>query len=249
MRRVLFGVVLLGLILVPTPAYATSPGAVFTCNATGQYARVDPIVSPGMQSAHEHVFYGAFPIEETETTADLRSKPTTCIVAANHSGYWMPTVYRNGVRLLPATAKHLLIYYRCKIRDCSLAEGFPDDFTEVAGNAHATTADENPVLNPDLGGYRCTLGGGEFTPMPPDTCDSEYLIATVTFPVVGGVRLQMYFRWQLPSSDVGDITLGAIGASPLTLHADYFFGWERDAFENFMDTCIRASVICPNNFS
>jgi hypothetical protein len=208
---------------------------------------VDPIVSPGAQSAHEHAFFGANPIDTVETTDDLRSKPTTCAVSANHSAYWMPTVYRDGVRLPPATARHLLVYYRCKVSNCSAVQGFPDDFTAVAGNAHATTAAENPVLDPDLGGYRCELGGGQFSPRPPQTCSSGYLVVGVTFPTRFGVRLQMYFRWKLPSPDVGTITLGDIGASPITLHADYYFGWERAAFENFLDECIRSNRDCGKN--
>lgn len=240
---------LLGVLIAPEPVAtaATAPGAIFTCNATGQYARVDPIVSEGTTSAHEHAFFGARGVETTETTADLRSKPTSCVETNNHTGYWMPSVYRNGVRLLPATSKHLLIYYRCKVSNCAQVPSLPDDFHLVAGNSGATTASANPVLDPDLGGWRCGTGGGQFAATPPATCSAKVLVAGVTFPSQNGLRIQMYFRWQLPSTDVGTITLGDIGASPITLHADYFFGWDRAAFENFMDRCIRASVACPTN--
>lgn len=229
------------------PAVAGAPGAIFSCNATGQFGRVDPIVSPGAQSAHEHVFFGNRQVDTVETTESLRSTPTTCVEQSNHSAYWMPSVYRNGVALLPATSKHMLAYYRCRLKDCSQVPSFPDDTKLVFGNANATSPSENPALSAGLGGWRCGTGGGAFAPTPPATCSAQILVASVTFPPVDGLRVQLYFRWKLPSSDVGTITLGAIGAPPYTLHADYFFGWERQAFENFMDRCLRAFIDCKQN--
>lgn len=233
-------------IVFGTPASAAAPGAIFTCNQTGQYEAVDPIVSPGQVSAHEHAFFGATPISNTETTADLRTKRTLCVETGNHSGYWMPSVYRNGVRLAPATSKHMLAYYRCR-GTCSQAQPFPDDFHMVIGNSGASSAADNPAFANGLGGWRCGTGGGAFAPMPPATCSARTLVASVTFPVVNGLRIQLYFRWQLPSTDVGTITLGNIGASPITLHADYFFGWDRATFDAFMARCINASKDCGTN--
>jgi hypothetical protein len=275
LRRVLlvgfFVVVVLSMLVVP--AQAAQPGAIFSGQYTGQTANVDPIVSPGVPSAHPHVFVGAYPVDMTETTADLRTKPTTFAEQSNHSAIWVPEVREDGVALCMGTTsscggKDALVYYRCVWSDavCSTLPSFVDDTRFVIGNANATSAADNPVFRNGLGGFRCGTGGGAFSATPPTTCDSGVLVLSATagpcinsdgtataFPTNGncpsgftkGVRVQQYFRFWVGTGAVGNITLG--GNPSYTLHSDYFFGWDRAAFENFMDRCIRANVDCGKN--
>jgi hypothetical protein len=218
---------------------------IVTCLFTGQREAVDPIVSSGMPSEHAHQFYGAVGVTSTEDTASLLQKATMCVVETNHSGYWIGVPERDGVPLEPLN-KHLLIYYRCVIRNCREASGIPVNTGLVAGNAHATSVAENPLFdNLELSGFRCRTGGGTFSATPPATCDSERLVIGVTFEPVGGVRLQAYFRFRLPSTRVGEITLG--GKPSYTLHADFLFGHEQVAWDAFMDRCIRANEDCGTN--
>jgi uncharacterized protein DUF1996 len=276
MKRSLVGLalVVLASLTFTTPAYAASPGAIFSCQATGQVGRVDPIVSPGVTSAHDHQFYGAFNVQTTETSADLRTHATSCVETGNHSAFWMPTVQEDGVTLRPGTTatgggKHALIYYRCRhsASVCANMQTFPEDFAFVEGNSHAISAADNPAFDGGLGGYRCGTGGGTFTPTPPTTCSSGVLVVSFTFGnclkngvltdevnsvcTTGGgrpiVRIQQYFRFWVGTGTVGTITLGGVGNPSYTAHSDYFFGWIQANFENFLNQCIRANVDCGTN--
>lgn len=273
MRKLI--VILLGLCVLILPAQAlAAPGAVFSCQATGQIAAIDPIVYPGVNpTPHLHQFYGAGPVKTRETSADLRSKPTTCAETANHTAFWMPVVYENGVALQPGTnakggGTDALIYYRCRFAAsiCASMQGFPDDTRLVNGNVHAMTAGENPAFRNGLGGYRCGTGGGEFYAKPPTTCSSGVLVVSFTFgacinadgtdsvdPVHGGCpagyrpapRIQQYFRFWVGTGAVGRITLSS--GDPVSLHSDYFFGWDRPVFQSFMTQCINANRDCGTN--
>ena len=141
---------------------------------------------------------------------------------------------------------------------------FPEDFGQVSGNRHAMSAAENPALRDGLGGWRCGTGGGAFSPMPP-TCSSGVLVAGVTFgncllpngtlsdavnsgcTSVGGrpiLRVQQYFRFWVGIGTVGRITMGGGHLEPYQLHADYFFGWNTAASDNFMKICVNANRDC-----
>lgn len=268
---VLFAVLLSMLVAFTGQAQAAAPGAIFSCQATGQIDNIDPIVSPGVYpSAHPHLFFGAHPIATTETSADLRSKPTSCAETGNHSGYWMPPLEENGVRLKSGTTssgggKHLLVYYRCRhsAAVCKTIQPFPENFGQVAGNSHAVNAADNPAFANGLGGYRCGTGGGAFSPVPPATCDGV-LVASVTYGNCilpdgsvsmainnactdhGGrpiFRVQQYFRYWHGSGPVGNITIGGLPA--YQLHADALFGWNTSTFADFISKC--ATVDCGTN--
>lgn len=254
-------------------ALAARPGAIFSGQFTGQRANIDPIVSPGGTSAHEHTFYGAVGVDSTETSAELRAKPTTWAETSNHTATWLPTVKEDGVVLKPGTTssgggKHVLIYYRCVFSSsvCASMQAFPEDTRIIEGNANATSEATNPAFQGGLGGFRCGTGGGTFYPRPPATCDSGVLVISFTFgacinaagtehrdPVSGGCptgfrpapRLQQYFRFWVGTGPVGTITLG--DRPYYTAHSDYFFGWDTAAFENFMNTCIRVNRDCGTN--
>jgi len=265
---------LAALVAFPAAALAGTPGAIFTCQATGQVDAIDPIVAPGVYpSAHLHRFYGGGPVATTETTADLRTKATTCAEPGNHSAFWTPVVYEDGVALTPGTTaagggKHALLYYRCVFAAavCAAMQAFPDDTRLVEGNAHATTVADNPAFRRGLGGYRCGTGGGTFSPTPPTTCPSGVLVLSVTFGAclsadatattdpVGGTcpagyrpapRIQQYFRFWIGTGAVGTVTLSS--GDPVTLHTDYWFGWDRATFDSFMARCINANVDCGTN--
>jgi hypothetical protein len=257
------------------PSGAEDPGAIFSCQATGQVENVDPIVSPGQVAEHTHQFYGASPVHMTETSAELRTHATTCAETDNRSAFWMPTVEEDGVRLLPGTTasgggKHALVYYRCRHSEsiCANMQPFPEDFAQVNGNRHATSAAENPAFRNGRGGWRCGTGGGALLPTPPTTCSSGVLVASVTFgncllpdgtlsdavntscTSVGGrpiLRIQQYFRFWVGTGAVGRITMGGGHLEPYQLHSDYFFGWSTEAFDNFMRSCVNANRDCATN--
>lgn len=277
MRFVALSVVLFALLVggfFDGHARAARPGAIISCQATGQVDYIDPIVSPGVYpTAHRHRFYGAHPVETVETSADLRSKPTTCAVTGNHSGYWMPQVEEDGVDLNPGTTatgggKQYLVYYRCAhtASVCADITWFPEDFGMVAGSSSAASAADNPVFDNGLGGWRCGTGGGTFYPEPPATCDSGVLVASATYGNClfpdgstssavntnctdhGGrpiVRLQQYFRWWVGTGAVGEITLD--GHPAYQMHADADIAWNPETSDAFLARCINANVDCGKN--
>lgn len=264
-------------LMVAAPAEAAQPGAIIQCQQTGQLEAVDPVAFPGVNpTAHRHRFYGAVGVDPLETSAELRAKPTSCVVGGNHSGYWMPQVQEDGVDLKPGTTaggggKHYLVYYRClhSPTTCANMDWFPENTAFVVGNANASSAAENPLLNQTVGtlsGYRCGTGGGVFTPAPPTTCSSGVLVAAAVYgnclmangtvnlltngqcTNAGGQpvpRLQQYFRWWVGTGPVGTITLD--GNPHWTLHADAFIAWEQATSDAFMAQCINVNMDCGTN--
>lgn len=240
-RLILSLVVLASATLFPMPSALAAPAAIFTSDFAGGPRRVDPIVSPGTESAHEHCFYGVEGVTSVETSASLREKPSTWVEQDNHSAFWIPCVYQNGKLLEPATRFHALLYYQ-PVRG---EEQVPPENT--AGVTHET-------------GYRCGTGGGTITKLPPTTCDKGVLVVsgffrgerdlglTEPFP-----KVRFFVRLKIANGPVGNITLGGPVAGvngatgPETLHADYFWGWDRDAFERFLEDCVRPGEACGKN--
>jgi hypothetical protein len=68
------------------------------------------------------------------------------------------------------------------------------------------------------------------------------------FPTV-----QAYIRLNVGAGPIGRITIGGPTAGvdgatgPTTMHGDYFFGWDRAAFERFLAACVRPGVACGRN--
>ena len=258
------------------PAQAAAPGAVISCQFTGQQDFFDPIVEPGVfPSAHRHTFYNVR-IDESMDDAELLAEPQNCGVGGNHSGYWIRGLEEDGVDLVPGInasggGPDYLVYYRCKHNAsvCGSIEWFPPETGFVVGNAHASSAAENPLLNSggDLSGYRCGTGGGQFAPTPPTTCDSGRLVAAAVYgnclypdgrvseltnsncTMSGGqpiLRLQQYFRFWVGTGPVGTITLDG-GAPSWQLHADARIAWDPDTSAAFLAECVHDLTPCPND--
>src|SRR4051812_893588 len=70
----------------------------------------DPIVFPGQAGmSHSHDFAGAHSTRAASTNASLLSGATTCSRPADHSAYWVPTLYQDGV---PVHPREFRAYYR-----------------------------------------------------------------------------------------------------------------------------------------
>jgi hypothetical protein len=96
----------------------------------------DPIVSPGVPSAHLHTVFGAKTFSDTVSVADLQpSVASTCDVSMDRSMYWMPSLMYKG-EALPATLRVYLAHdtkgdvepfplgLRVKIQDSRYLEWF-----------------------------------------------------------------------------------------------------------------------------
>ncbi len=268
MRKALLVLAAVSALAAPSLASA-APAAIFSCQFTGQRDRIDPIVSPGVYpSAHVHLFAGGGPVTPTSGSADLLSKPTSCVETGDHAGYWIIQPEQGGVPLQPTTSKHVLVYYACRHSSsiCRNIQWFPPNFGEVAGNSNATSAADNPILqNPETSGYRCGTGGGIFHPAPPATC-STVLVMGVTYGNCrfadgstsmavntnctgpGGtpiIRRQQYWRFKPVHSNLSDLTLN--GYPTYQLHADILDAFKPETVQDFLDSCVHPQIACGQN--
>jgi hypothetical protein len=240
MKRFTVPMALIILFLLATTAFA-APAGIFTASSTGQRDFIDPIVSPGTRSAHQHCFYGAKDVQTVETSESLRRKGTTWVETDNHTGVWIPCIYEDGRLLQPATTKHALLYYQ----PVPGTEQVPPENT--GGVTHEV-------------GYRCGTGGGTITRLPPTTCDAGILVVSGFFRAARDFGLtesfpdiRFFIRLNVGKGVVGNITLGGPvagvdgAAGPETAHADYLWAWDRAAFERFLVNCVRPARACGTN--
>jgi hypothetical protein len=73
---------------------------IIDCRYANERGYIDPIVAPGVKSAHSHDFFGRGDITTSSTPAGLAAGPetvTNCSSPSDDSGYWAPTLSQNGV--------------------------------------------------------------------------------------------------------------------------------------------------------
>ena len=243
-KLVLLTMVTAVLLATALPAHA-APAAILTANFADGPRRVDPIVTPGGESAHEHNFYGVRGITpDTRTSASLRALPSTWVRASNHSAFWVPPLYEDGRALTPATSKHILAYYQFT-SNTRLAP--PED---TAGVSHEM-------------GYRCGTGGGAITDLPPSSCPAGTPIVMSGF--MRGVRdlglggsqvfdIRVFIRLSRGTRGgaLGQMTLGGPPGSGHThplddAHFDYIWAHDRAKFQAFIDQCAPPASACGTN--
>jgi hypothetical protein len=82
--------------VLATLTYAAPKNGMFTVNcAPLTIQRSDPIISPGMPSAHVHAIIGGNNFNRTMIGLEVaqRANVTTCNKALDHSNYWVPQLY------------------------------------------------------------------------------------------------------------------------------------------------------------
>jgi hypothetical protein len=99
-------------------------------------APIDPIVYPGQYgTAHRHLFFGGR-VRKDSTYTQLRQSGTTCEDSEHKTGYWVPTLRRNGeeVPVRDATA-----YYRA-VEGTPTADlqSLPRGVKMIAGSGQST---------------------------------------------------------------------------------------------------------------
>ena len=77
------------------PLIRLAHGQIFTVNCQPlTIQRGDPIISPGVISAHVHAVIGGTAFQETMSlTTAVDAKDTTCDKKLDHSNYWQPQLY------------------------------------------------------------------------------------------------------------------------------------------------------------
>lgn len=128
----------LAILVAATPAYAAGPGPSggkfhITCPYSND-AQVDPIVSPGVISAHLHNFMGNTGVTMDSTPDTLLGGETTCKQPLDTSAYWAPAVYRKD-RNIEEKPRLVNAYYFGTPGQA--VESIPFGAEIVAGDAHA----------------------------------------------------------------------------------------------------------------
>ena len=98
-----------------------------------RFAPDDPIVYPGEPGrSHHHTFFGSRAISAHATLRSLRAAETTCGRKSETAAYWVPTLFRDGVRVTPLKAT---AYYT--LRRFSGVRPYPPGLKMIAGDAAA----------------------------------------------------------------------------------------------------------------
>ena len=259
----------------PELALAGSAGWIVSCNYSHSL-NDDPIVFPGQPgAAHLHDFVGASTTDRSSTAASLQAGGTTCAVSADTSAYWVPALYEDGVRVLPAaTSKNALFYYRRKgAPSGTMVQPFPRGLKIIIGNAHAKSPQENPQLGTDII-FKCGPGSTTDLPAPPTQCSSGILVMSLRFPncwdgvnldspdhrshmayPVGSrcpkshpvvlPRIESFFRYNVGTNPIGKITLSS--GPYYTAHQDFFNAWDPAVLQALVTNCLNAQVNCGTN--
>ena len=279
MRRLLLTALLVvSMLTVSLPhVQAAAPGWITTCSYSHSN-NDDPIVLPRMPGAtHLHDFAGARTTDAFSTPESLRAGATSCAIPDDFSAYWVPALYEDGQRRLPAaTSKNSLFYYRrVAIGNTGTVTKIPDGLKMVIGNAKATSPSENPQLGTDII-FKCGPGSSTDLPSPPTDCSSHggIMSTSIRFPNCwNGFQLDSpnhrdHMSYPVnnrcPAShpvniprvegfwryNVGTGPIGTISFSSgpwYTIHQDFFNAWRPTGLQRFMDACINGLKDCGAN--
>lgn len=272
-RRVLSTLAILGTLmgLLAPPAHAGSPGWIVRCSFSHSLPD-DPIVRPGQAGAsHLHDFLGNRSTQASSTYSSMVAGGTNCRDSADTAGYWVPSLYRNGVKVAPSEVK---VYYR----DSGLAAGtmvraFPADFRMIAGVGTATSAAGNSKLGSAL--YWGCSDNSTGKLKGPTSCGTGKISLHVGFPYCWNGRdldspdhrahvaypskgrcpsthpvalPRVILRLEYPTgSSLGSIALSSGGS--WTIHGDFWNTWRQSRLDTLVARCLNADRDCgtPGN--
>ncbi|KAF2125280.1 hypothetical protein P153DRAFT_299688 [Dothidotthia symphoricarpi CBS 119687] len=105
------------------------------CHSRTAFARLDPIVDPGVASSHVHAIHGGSNFAETTTYDMLRdSNCTSCQFSDDKSAYWTPSlhfIHTSGKTEVVPQVGGMLAYYLLLGEDL---KAFPEGFQMLAGD-------------------------------------------------------------------------------------------------------------------
>jgi len=258
-------------VLLPGSANAISPGQ-FTLSCSYSHTNSDdPIVFPGVPAAtHSHDYAGSRLTNAFSTNISLLSDPTSCSNVNDHTGYWLPTLYQNGVAV---HAREFRAYYRGSGFDGKVVKPFPVGLRLIAGDSKTT--DAGPYQPTKVASWACTLPGGgaagdevEVQHVPAD-CKGQPLRARLVFPQCWNGReldspdhkshMKYASSGRCPSTHpvvvpqltlsirfwiAGTQRLSLSSGGTHSLHADFMNAWSAGAQESLVRRCINAGVSC-----
>lgn len=250
-----------GLVGLASTAQADNGQFHIDCGLAKHARRIDPIVSPGMRSMHRHELYGSRSINVNSTYASMRRGSTTCDLKADKSGYWHPSLIKDGRIIRPS---RISAYYwggptSTRVR------AFPRNFRIIAGG------NTNRLKQ---AGYNC--GEGIPKSKVPLDCGGQDLKGVVIFPSCwngkslgmkgnhrghmaypeGGEckgrfpvtlpKLIIHIRWPINDGRgarlVSDHRMGM--RHGMSLHADFWNAWRQTRLVKAVNRCINTGATC-----
>lgn len=180
----------LSLLAVPGASLAGEPpGWIVSCDYSHSLSD-DPIVAPGKPgTSHLHDFLGNTSTNAFSTYSSMLASPTTCQEPADRAGYWVPSLFRNGVQVKPkagiatpfAKTRERIYYVDTNLAAGTRVTSFPKDFRMIAGNPKATSTADNPRLGSYLY-WGCSDNSTGKLKAPPSSCKSGAISLHVGFP-------------------------------------------------------------------
>ncbi len=266
------GVVLAALVLVGTAPGAQAKAPTGRFKARCGYTRSlpdDPIVRPGAAGAsHLHDFFGNRTTDAATTTETLQAGSTSCQPLADHSAYWVPSLYKDGTQVAPLK---LAAYYNLNGRQPGTIVAFPAGLRMITGNSAATTAQPATVTD-----WTCLpTKPAQMTAGEVPTCDAiSHLVLRVAFSDCwDGVNLdspdhrghmalsqrasdgyrhcpgthptavpQVGLQVEYPIGGGPGVTLSSGGQ--FSGHADFWNAWVPDQLSHLVDTCLNTPTAC-----
>jgi hypothetical protein len=181
---------------------------------------IDPIVSPGVASAHEHTFFGSKGLTNTSTPASLQASTagTTCVLPQDTAAYWLP-VACNGPctnAITPTNVVQPVKIFGYYFGTKGVAVGqYPANLQMVGGNAHATT----PPTTKQMIEFSCGNGGSHHSPVRtyPYDCTAangvsgtDGVVAVVLFPYCQDSLGVVGYGGSTGACPTGSTTLGQV---------------------------------------
>jgi hypothetical protein len=220
--------------------------------------------------SHSHDFAGARKPNAFTTRFTLVRGGTTCERRADHSAYWMPTLYQRGRAV---HARDFRVYYRSGGFNGRFVQPFPRGLRIIAGDA--MRADDDRPQPTTIASWACTRPGqgpqGNEIEVPevPRTCGGLPLRVRIVFPQCWDGRHldapdhkshmayavarmcpashpvvlpQLTLSVRFWMADTGGLGLASGGTH--SLHADFMPAWTGTALEDLVRRCINAIVDC-----
>ena len=221
----------------------------------------DPIVFPGMAGAsHNHSFIGNPATNAASTPASLVGGATSCEDTLDASGYWFPTLLRNGVPVIPDAPT---VYYKSGVKDYRTVKPFPAGFKLLVGDVHTPDA-AHFLGNWQCPGFKgndfpasCPSGSSLVVRLTAPSCwDGVHLDTTdhkshMAFPVSGVCpadhpvplpMLEIKLPYPLDNGSTAGLTYSS-GAS-YSFHYDFMNGWDPARQAYLVSYCINGGRQC-----
>ena len=237
----------------------------------------DPIFYPGRPGAsHMHDFAGNTTTDADSTYTSMTFNPTgtTCAAASGDtSGYWVPALYDNGVKIDPAErqdpSRGTQFYYRRNNVVAGTIRSFPPDFRMIAGEMHASSEADNPYLGREIY-YGCSDNSVPGKPKAPVNCATGIISLHIGFPNCwDGVNVDspdhkshvVYPTGGVCPADhpvalprlimrteyaVGTDSSGVrLSSGPYyTAHGDFWNTWDQQKLDDLVARCLNTSTDC-----